>query len=109
MRAGQLDQRITIQSRTDLADSVGQPNPTWGTFAANIPAAFDPVRGREFFTAQALTVVEAAMFRIRYMPGTIPGHRVQYDGKVWDIASVEQVFGRDREMHLFCSTGLTAG
>jgi SPP1 family predicted phage head-tail adaptor len=109
MRAGTLDQRITIESRTDAVDTVGQPIPTWGAFAANIPAGFDQIRGREFFTAQALTVVEAAMFRIRYLPGTIAGHRVQYDGKVWDIASVEQVFGRDREMHLFCATGLTAG
>ena len=109
MRAGSLDQRITIESRTDTIDAVGQSNPTWGTFEANVPAGFDPVRGREFFNAQALTVVEAAMFRIRYLPGLIAGHRVQYDGKVWDIASVEQVFGRDREMHVFAATGLTEG
>jgi SPP1 family predicted phage head-tail adaptor len=109
MRAGTLDRIITIESRTDNRDAVGQAVPTWGTFAANVPAGFDAERGREFFTSQALTVVDAGMFRIRYMTGLIAGHRIQYDGKVWDIASVEQVFGRDREMHIFAATGLTAG
>lgn len=109
MRAGTLDRIITIESRNDAVDSVGQSIPSWGTFQANVPAGFDVARGREFFTSQALTVVEAAMFRIRYLPGLIAGHRVLYDGKVWDIASVEQVFGRQREMHVFAATGLTAG
>ena len=109
MRAGTLDQIITIESRNDALSAVGQPVPTWGTFQANVPAGFDPVRGREYFTSQALTVERAAMFRIRYLPGLIAGHRVLYDGKVWDIASVEQVFGRDREMHVFAATGLTEG
>ena len=109
MRAGLLDQRITIESRTDALSAVGQPIPKWGTFEANVPAGFDPVRGREFFNAQALTVERAAMFRIRYLPGLIAGHRILYDSKTWDIASVEQVFGRDREMHVFAATGLTEG
>jgi SPP1 family predicted phage head-tail adaptor len=109
MRAGLLDKRITIESRTDAWNSVGQPVPTWGTFQADVPASFDPARGREFFTSQALTVVRSAMFRIRYLPGLIAGHRIQYDGEVWDIVNVEQVFGRDREMHIFAATGLTEG
>ena len=109
MRAGLLDQRITIESRTDARNAVGQAIPTWGTFAANVPAQFDPVRGREFYASQALTVERAAMFRIRYTVGLIAGHRIQYDGVVWDITSVEQVFGRDREMHVFAATGLTEG
>ena len=109
MRAGTLDQRITIESRSDALSLVGQPIPTWTTFEANVPAQFDAVRGREFFNAQALTIERAAMFRIRYLPGLIAGHRIQYDGVVWDITSVEQVFGRDREMHVFAATGLTAG
>ena len=109
MRAGTLDQRITIESRVDALSPVGQPVPAWGTFQANVPAGFDPIRGREFYNAQALTVERAAMFRIRYMVGLVAGHRIQYDGVVWDITSVEQVFGRDREMHVFAATGLTAG
>jgi len=109
MRAGTLDQRITIESRTDALNAVGQPIPTWGTFEANVPAGFDPARGREFYNAQALTVERAAMFRIRWLPGLIAGHRIQYDGVIWDITSVEQVFGRDREMHVFAATGLTEG
>ena len=109
MRAGLLDQRITIESRTDARNAVGQGIPTWGMFAANVPAGFDPIRGREFYNAQALTVERAAMFRIRYMVGLVAGHRIQYDSVVWDITSVEQVFGRDREMHVFAATGLTAG
>jgi len=109
MRAGKLDRLITIESRTDSTDSVGQEIPTWGTFQADVPAGFDQQRGREFYTAQALTVVEAAMFTIRYLPGLVAGHRILFDDKVWDISAVEQVYGRQREMHVFAATGLTAG
>ena len=109
MRSGQLDQLITIEQRSDTVDAAGQPIPAWTTFAASLPAAYEPARGREFFAAQALTVVEAARFRIRWLSGVVPGQRVSYGGKVWDIAAVEPMYGRQRELHLYCDTGLTQG
>jgi SPP1 family predicted phage head-tail adaptor len=109
MRAGQLDQIILIESRVDTVDAVGQPVPSWSTWAADVPAAFDPAKGREFFSAQGLQVERAARFRTRWLTGLAAGMRVVYDGATWDIASVEQMYGRDRELHIYAATGLTAG
>jgi len=109
MRAGTLDQLITIESRADTVNGFGQSVPTWSIFAADVPAAYEPARGREYFAAQALTVAESARFRIRWLSGVVAGQRVQYDGKIWDIAAVEEMYRRQRETHLYCSTGLTLG
>lgn len=109
MRAGQLDQLITFEARSDARDASGQAIPSWSTWAANVPAAFDPSRGREFFAAQGLQVERGARFRLRWVPGVASSMRIRYDGAIWDIASIEQMFGRDRELHIYAQAGLTAG
>lgn len=109
MRAGTLDRRITLQVRTDTMNAVGQPIPAWADWVVNLPAAYEPARGREYFAAQALTVTEPARFRIRYLTGVVPGMRISYDGKIWDVAAVEEMYGRENEMHLYAETGLTEG
>jgi SPP1 family predicted phage head-tail adaptor len=109
MRAGTLRHIIKIEKRKDVTDAVGQMVPTWSTLRANVPAAYEPARGREFFAAQGQIVEEPALFRIRYSADVVATMRVQFRGKVWDIASVEDVGGREREMHLYCATGLTEG
>lgn len=108
MRAGTLRDQIVIESRTDAADSFGQPIPTWSTFAT-VWAAVEPSRGREFFASQALTATDPVRFRLRYLPGLTAAHRIQYGGKVYDIAAVEDVMARTREHHVYAETGLTRG
>ncbi len=108
MRAHQRDRIIKIQKRVDVVSPAGQSKPTWSTFAAAVPASYAPSRGREYFAAQAMTVVDPAMFGILYKPGVTAEMRVIFRGKTWDIAAVEEV-GRNEEMLLYCATGLTEG
>lgn len=109
MRAGKLDRLIRIESRVDTVNSVGQPVPAWSVVATNVPASYDPTRGREFFAGMQLVVTDAAMFSIRYRPGIDAAMRVIFEGRVWDIAAVEPGFGRHRSLNLYCGTGLTEG
>lgn len=108
MRAGEFDRIIEIQSRRDTINAVGQPTPTWSTFAKHVPAAYEPMRGREYFEAQGMQVVDPARFRIRYKRGVVAEMRVIFDGKIWDVAAVVPM-GRNVEHHLYCATGLTEG
>ena len=108
LAAGDLDRIIKIEKRRDVVNAVGQSAPTWSTFAAAVPASYEPARGREYFAAQAMTVVEPAMFRIRWKAGVVAEMRVRFRDKIWDIAAVEEV-GRNDEMRLYCATGLTEG
>lgn len=109
MQNGKLRHSIRIQKRTDVASDVGQIVPVWSTFARDVPAEFNPERGREYFVANGMVVVEAARFRIHYLEGVVATMRIQFRGKVWDIANVEDVSGRMREMYLYAATGLTEG
>jgi SPP1 family predicted phage head-tail adaptor len=113
MRAGTLKQVITIEYDRNQApidvDSVGQPETDWAIFLDGVRASYEPSRGREFFAAQGRIVEAPALFRIRYTPGVVPTMRIIYNHKVWDISSVEDVMGRQREMYLYCATGLTEG
>jgi SPP1 family predicted phage head-tail adaptor len=108
MRAGLLREQIVIQSRADSVNSYGQPVAAWSAFAT-VWAAIEPGRGREYFDAQGLQVVEPMRFRIRWLSGMTTLHRILYDGKTFDIDYVEDFLARDREMHIYASTGLTQG
>jgi hypothetical protein len=60
-------------------------------------------------TFRKMQVERAARFRTRWLPGLAANMRILYDGSTWDIASVEQMYGRDRELHVYAHAGLTAG
>lgn len=109
MKIGRLDRRIVIESRTDTVDSVGQPVPTWSEFLRDIPAAYEPEVGKQFFDAQAISVENPARFRMRYRSDIDERMRVQFETKIWDIASVVEGKGRHQELYLYCHTGMTEG
>jgi SPP1 family predicted phage head-tail adaptor len=109
MKAGDRRHLVNIEKRIDVKDEVGQMVPTWPTWRANVPAAYEPARGREFFAAQGQIVSEPALFRIQYDANVVATMRIKFRSKIWDIASVEDVGGLDRELHLYCATGLTEG
>lgn len=109
MRAGMLREQITIQARTDSVNAVGQPMPSWSTFAV-VRAYPDVSRGREYVEAAGIAGVEPVQFRIRYLPGLTESHRIQWDGYIWDIvAPPEDVGSRHREMRVYATRGLTQG
>lgn len=111
MRAGRLDREIVLQQRTNAQDSFGQPVASWAD-VATVWAAKEDERGREYFAAQQLQAVAPTRFRIRYRGDlvTTTNHRVVYGGQVWDIRAVAQPPApRDREVFLYCDTGLTQG
>lgn len=109
MRAGRLDREIEIQKKTVARDSYGQPLETWSTLAT-VWAAKEDDRGREFFAAQQVQAFAPTRFRIRYRSDVTAGHRVSYGGQVYDVRAVATPpVARDRETHLYCDTGLTAG
>lgn len=109
MRAGLLREEIVLQQRTDTVDTFGQPVPAWADFATEWAAA-EPDRGREFFVAQQLEAAEPIRFRLRYRADVTATMRVLWRGKIYDIkAPPVDYFARERELHLYCDTGLTRG
>lgn len=90
MKSGKLDRRITIQSRVETPNSIGEVVISYATFA-QVWAEVVPLRGREYFTA-AQTVPEAQLrIRIRYMTGVTEKHRIVYEGVNYDILHIAEI------------------
>ncbi len=101
MRAGRLNQKITIEQVTESRTGSGAVQETWNAFAT-VWASVEPLNGREYFQAQQETATVTTRIRIRYLAGVTPKMRVNYDNRIFDIESVIDVNERHRELVLMC-------
>jgi SPP1 family predicted phage head-tail adaptor len=101
MRAGDLRNRVTIQSKTVVQNSFGEEDITW-TELATVWAAVEPLRGREFLDGRMVTAEITTRVRIRYRDGISPEMRVVFGSKVYDVIAVVHIEEREREIHLMC-------
>jgi SPP1 family predicted phage head-tail adaptor len=108
MRAGDMDRRVVIQSRTDAIDGLGQPVPTWTTLAT-VWAALEPGRGREFFAASGIVAETPMMFRIRWRTDVTTTCRIQYAGATYTIDAVEDFADLHVETRIYARAGVNEG
>ena len=102
MKAGQLDQRVTVERLSGGVDELGQPLPdTWAPLFT-CWAAVEPLTGREYLAAGALLSEVTARIRMRYRPGITAADRVIHNGKVYGVTSVADVHSSRRELQLQC-------
>ena len=101
MRAGELDQRVTLQRREQGEDEAGQPFEDWVNVAA-VWAAVRPLRGREIIAADAVAAISDVRVIIRYRPGITSAMRVQHGTDTYGIESVIDVKSGRRELELLC-------
>ena len=100
MKAGELRQRILIQSRGNTADALGQPVPTWPTFAT-IWARAVPLEGRDAFAARQIFPDADTRFEFRYLEGIDTTMRIVWQGRAYQILGLPaDVEGRGREIHV---------
>lgn len=107
MKAGDLDQRITLQSRTVVPDAYGQDTITW-TLIATVWAQVQAVRGREFFAAAQVQQEQTVKMRIRYRADLDQTCRIVHDGKNYDITGIVPV-GRKDMLEIMCLQGVKDG
>ena len=102
MKAGQLDQRVTVERLQGGFDELGQPLPdTWAPLFT-CWAAVEPLVGREYIAAQAAMSEVKLKIIMRYRPGITPADRVAHNGQVYGIEAVIDVHSSRRELHLMC-------
>ena len=102
MKPGTLRERIIIQTPTVATDASGISSETWATFA-EVFAAVEPLRMREFLAAAATTSKVDVRFRIRHLPGLLPTMRISYNSKYYAITSMVNVGERDREHEILAT------
>lgn len=101
MRAGDLDQRVTVERFTSTQDELGQPIESWAPLFT-CWAAVEPLTGREFIAAQAAQSEVTARIRMRFRPWMTAEDRVIHDGKTYNIVSVVDPRSQGRELVLMC-------
>lgn len=87
MRAGRLNQRITIQSPPTGADEYGAPNTAWENFATNVPAEVLDVSGREFLAAAAINNSVTTKMLIRPLAGVVASMRVIHGADTYNVTA----------------------
>lgn len=107
MRAGQLDQRVTLQSRSVTTDAMGQETITWLDIAT-VWAQCQAVRGREFFAAAQVQQEQTIKVRIRYRADVSMLTRLVWQGRAHDITGVVPV-GRKEMLEIMCLQGVKDG
>ena len=101
MRAGDLNTRITIQRRTTIRDSLGQPIEMWPA-VAELWANVRHESGLSRIAADADKSIVKASIRIRRRSGIDAGMRVLVAGMVYEIDAVQPDLIANEHLDLVC-------
>jgi SPP1 family predicted phage head-tail adaptor len=105
LNAGRLNRRISIQEEKQAHDDAGYPIPgqkEWKEVCKPW-ASREPIRGREFFAADAAQSEIKVRYKIRYRPGITADMRLVdwKDNRTYEIKAVlDDVYNDGTETHL---------
>lgn len=100
MRTGLMRRMVTIQSVTSVPDGGGGTTDTVVAVAENIPARVEPLLGTELLRAQQTGMQRPHRFTIRYREGVSGSKTILYDGRTFDITSIQDPEEKHRELIL---------
>lgn len=104
MNIGRMSHRVTLQRRATADDALGQPVGAWQN-VATVWADAQPLRGREWFAAEAAQSSIDVKFTIRHRPDVTSAMRVVWSGAPHDIRSVIDVGGKGEALELMAVRG----
>jgi len=87
MNAGKLRQRITLQSPTAGANTIGEVTYTW-TDVATVWGAVEPATGSWYYAGQQAESKVDGRVRIRYRSDVLPTWRVKFGARYLSIVSL---------------------
>lgn len=99
--AQELNRKITFQQLTIEQDPVtGAMRETWADFAS-VFAKVEPLVGREFWAAAATQSEDSIKFTIRYRGDLDTTMRIAFDGKSFNITSIQNIRSANRETLIY--------
>lgn len=101
MRAGQLNQRVTLERFTETEDAYGATVTDWAT-VGTFWAAVLPLTGKEIIAGDAVAAITDVRVIMRYQPGVTAADRLGHRGKVLEIKTVINRNSGNRELELLC-------
>lgn len=105
-RASNYRHKILIQKSAFSRGTTGEVVDEWELFARRW-ASVEPLSGRELFAAQQFQSATTVRIKIRYddkMDGAdVRDYRITFNGKIYDIHSILNMFELNQELHFMCS------
>ncbi len=86
IRLGPMRFQVVIQQRSTTQDAAGEPINTWSTFATR-RAAVQRTPGNELVGSDTRNGRVPTVFRLRWLDGVVPGMRVLFDSRLFNILS----------------------
>lgn len=102
MRAGTLNSRVVIKSRSTTQDAIGQQVETWST-VATVWANIRFTSGKEAIKSGAETSTARASIRIRKRADVTAAMRVYHGSVIYDIEAVLPDEERREHCDLVCA------
>jgi SPP1 family predicted phage head-tail adaptor len=99
MKAGELNRRITIQTKTVTYNTYNEPIEAWAD-DFNVWASIITTGGGEFYAAQKVIAQTTALFKVRYNTSITPLHRIKYGTKIFEILSINDVDAKHEELQI---------
>jgi SPP1 family predicted phage head-tail adaptor len=90
VKAGALDRRVVIQTRTLTRNAYGEQVESWATLDTVWAQKLD-VLGREFFGSQRELAEGTAKFRLRWRDDLSVTDRLSFDSKTYDIVQISEL------------------
>ncbi|MFY0183856.1 phage head closure protein [Stenotrophomonas rhizophila] len=99
--AQELNRKITFQQLTVEQDPItGAMIEVWADYAS-VFAKVEPLVGREFWAAAATQSEDSVKFTIRYRRDLDPAMRIAFDGKNFNITSLQNIRSANRETLIY--------
>ena len=106
-QAGQLDQRIQLQSKTRTADGVGGATTAWATYAT-VWAHIRPLSGRERENAMRTEGKADYLVVLRYRSDITETHRILWRGRYLNIRFPKNMGPRTAWLEIEAEQGASA-
>lgn len=98
-RAGRFPYLVTVQRNNPTGDGSGDRVDVWTKFA-DVYAGFEPIRGRETFTAGRVAADTTHLVVMRYLAGITADMRILWGARIFDIQAVIDVRERHAELEI---------
>ncbi len=102
--AGELNRRVTIEVKTAATvDGRGHPERTWASYLVDVAAKIETTGGRKEDVSHQLTASATHVITMRYRELDVHTHRINYKGRIFNIAAQENVDERNVKLILSCT------
>ena len=102
--AGQLRHRGTVERNQGVQNTTGEVVPDWVAVYASVPAAVEPLRGREFYAARQFNAEVTHRIILRKESRVVRARdRFVVNGRIFDIDSVRDLEERGAWLELICT------